>query len=103
MPYTVGAMGHFLGTVASFIVEQRIRVHHKRLWRHELTLEVLRAMTTTTSPDGTVTELDFMVFMLQEMKKVDHDLINKIREHFRKLDLTHSGTLMRRDLELMAK
>jgi hypothetical protein len=101
IPLAVGAMGHFLGTVANFIMEQRIRVYHKRLWRHELTLEDLRAMSS--SPDGTVTELDFLVFMLQAMKKVDCDLINKIREHFHNLDLTHSGTLVRRDLELMAK
>ena len=101
IPLAVGAMGHFLGTVANFIIEQRTRVHHKRLWRHELTLEDLRAMSS--SPDGTVTELDFLVFMLQAMKKVDSDLINKIREHFHNLDLTHSGTLVRGDLELMAK
>ena len=101
IPLAVGAMGHFLGTVANFIMDQRIRVHHKRLWRHELTLEDLRAMST--SPDGTVTEIDFLVFMLQAMKKVDSDLIEKIREHFHNLDLTHSGTLEREDLELMAK
>jgi potassium channel subfamily K, other eukaryote len=101
IPLAVGAMGHFLGTVANFIVDQRTRVHHKRLWKHELTVEDLRTMSS--SEDGTVTELDFLVFMLQAMKKVDSDLIDKIREHFRNLDLTHSGTLVRGDLELMAK
>jgi hypothetical protein len=44
---------------------------------------------------GVVTELDFVVFMLQAMKKVDADLIDQIREHFGNLDLTHSGTLVR--------
>jgi hypothetical protein len=67
IPLAVGAMGHFLGTVANFIVDQRTRVHHKRLWKHELTVEDLRTMSS--SEDGTVTELDFLVFMLQAMKR----------------------------------
>jgi Ion channel len=101
IPLAVGAMGHFLGTIANFIVDQRSREMYKRLWQHELTVEDLRTMSSNV--DGTVTELDFMIFMLQAMKKVDSDLIIKIREHFKALDLTHSGTLARADLELMAK
>lgn len=94
-------MGHFLGTIAAFIVEQRTQIYDKRLWRHELTLEDLITMSHDNS--GTVTELDFVVFMLQAMKKVDEDLIDKIRAHFQKMDLTQSGTLVRGDLELMAR
>jgi hypothetical protein len=101
IPLAVGAMGHFLGTIANFIVDLRSREMYKRLWRHELTIEDLRTMSSKSN--GTVTELDFMIFMLQAMKKVDSDLIIKIREHFQALDLTHSGTLARADLELMAK
>jgi potassium channel subfamily K len=94
-------MGHFLGTIANFIVEQRSQVFDKRLWKHELTLEDLTAMSLDHS--GVVTEVDFVVFMLQAMKKVDTDLIDQIRDHFRNLDMTHSGTLVRGDLELMAR
>jgi hypothetical protein len=101
IPLSVGAMGHFLGTVANFVVEQRTRVYDKRLWKHELTLADLESISRDHC--GTVTELDFVVFMLKAMKKVDADLIDKIREHFRRLDLTHSGTLERGDLELMAR
>jgi hypothetical protein len=100
IPLAVGAMGHFLGTVATFIVEERTKKTNEVLWKHELTLDDLRSMS---SSDGTVTELDFLVFMLKAMKKVDDDLIMAIREHFRSLDLTNSGTLVRKDLELQAK
>jgi hypothetical protein len=37
-----------------------------------------------SSGGGVVTELDFVVFLLQAMKKVDVDLIAEIREHFRR-------------------
>jgi hypothetical protein len=100
IPLAVGAMGHFLGTVATFIVEERTKATNEVLWKHELTLDDLRSMS---SSDGTVTELDFVVFMLKAMKKVDDDLIMAIRQHFRSLDLTNSGTLVRQDLELQAK
>jgi len=53
--------------------------------------------------DDTVTELDFVIFMLKAMKKVDGELVEKIREHFRRLDLSGNGILDRQDLELMAK
>ena len=94
-------MGHFLGTIATFIVEQRMQKTNEVLWKHELTMDDLRSMAS--SSDGVVTELDFVVFMLKAMKKVDDDLITAIRGHFQKLDLTHSGTLVRQDLELRAK
>ena len=100
IPLAVGAMGHFLGTIATFIVEQRTQKTNESLWKHELTMDDLRSMS---SSDGVVTELDFVVFMLKTMKKVDDDLISAIRGHFRKLDLTRSGTLVRQDLELRAK
>jgi potassium channel subfamily K, other eukaryote len=101
IPLSVGAMGHFLGTIANFIVEQRRKAYDKQLWKHELTLQDLQYMSS--SNDGVVTELDFVVFMLQAMKKVDKELIDHIRNHFHLLDLTHSNTLCRSDLELMAQ
>ena len=101
IPLSVGAMGHFLGTVANFIVEQRRKTYDKHLWKHEITLEDLKSMSSNA--DGVVSELDFVIFMLHAMKKVDMELIDHIREHFHVLDLTQSNTLCRQDLELMAK
>ena len=93
-------MGHFLGTIATFIMDRRTQKTNEVLWKHELTIDDLCSMS---SENGVVSELDFVVFMLKAMKKVDDDLIMAIRGHFRKLDLTNSGTLGRRDLELRAQ
>lgn len=101
IPLAVGAMGHFLGTIATYIVDKRRQKFDKKLWRHEITLEDLEDMDE--GEDGYVTEVEFLVFMLVSMKKVDKELLDRIREHFRNLDLTNSGTLARADLELMAK
>lgn len=101
IPLAVGAMGHFLGTIANFIIEQRRQHFDKKLWRHEISLEDLAEMDE--NEDGNVTEVEFLVFMLVAMKKVDKELTDQIRSHFRHLDLTNSGTLVREDLELMAR
>jgi potassium channel subfamily K len=101
IPLAVGAMGHFLGTIANFIIDKRREHFDKKLWSHEISLEDLAAMDE--GKDGYVTEVEFLAFMLVAMKKVDKELIDRIREHFRYLDLTNSGTLVRKDLELMAK
>jgi hypothetical protein len=69
IPVGVGAMGHFLGNMASSIVEQRRRVCNKRLWRHEITVEDLKIMDV--DQNGIVSELEFVIFMLHTMKKVD--------------------------------
>ena len=70
-------------------------------WRHELTLEDLHSISKDHG--DVVTELDFVIFMLKAMKKVDGDLVDKIRDHFHRLDLTGNGILDREDLELMAR
>lgn len=101
IPLAVGAMGHFLGTLANFIIEQRRRKFDKKLWKHEITLEDLEDMDE--NEDGYVSEVEFVTFMLVAMKKVDKELIDRIRDHFHHLDLSNSGTLCRADLELMAK
>ena len=36
IPLSVGAMGHFLGTIANFIVEQRSRHFDKQLYVHNI-------------------------------------------------------------------
>jgi hypothetical protein len=101
IPLGVGALGHFLGTIANFLMEQRQKACDTKLWKHEITLEDLRFMDI--DGNGVVKEVEFLTFMLVAMKKVDRELINRIREHFHQLDLTNSGALVCVDLELMAK
>jgi hypothetical protein len=101
IPLGVGALGHFLRTIANFLIEQQRKACDTKLWKHEISLEDLRFMDI--DGDGIVKEVEFLTFMLVAMKKVDRELIDCIPEHFHQLDLTNSGTLVRVDLELMAK
>ena len=101
IPLAVGAMGHFLGTIANFIIDERRKKFDKKLWKHEITLEDLTDMDE--NEDGYVTEVEFLVFMLVAMKKVDKELTDRIRDHFYHLDVTNNGVLARADLELMAR
>jgi potassium channel subfamily K len=95
IPLAVGAVGHFLGSIANFIIESRHKVFEKVFWQHEMTLEDL--MTMDEDHDGVVTEAEFLTF------KVDRELIDHIRDHFYKLDVNRNGTLDRADLEAMAR
>jgi hypothetical protein len=61
-----------LGTIATFIIERRTQKTNEVLWKHELTIDDLRSMS---SSGGSVTEMDFLIFMLKAMKKVDDDLV----------------------------
>jgi len=101
IPLGVGTMGHVLGEVANVIVQERRHAFQKRLWTHELKMEDLEEMSDRH--DGVVTRLDYMEFMLITMKKVDRDTLDILHSQFDELDLTHSGTLVNRDLELMAR
>lgn len=101
IPLAVGAVGHFLGSIANLIIESRHKVFEKQFWQHEMTLEDL--MTMDEDHDGVVTEAEFLTFMLLAMKKVDKELIDHIRDHFHELDVNRNGTLERADLETMAR
>ena len=46
IPIAVAAMGYILGSLASFIVEQRREDYHKKLWTCDLKLEDLEALDT---------------------------------------------------------
>jgi hypothetical protein len=101
IPLAVGAMGYFLAELANFVIARRSVMYRKKLLSDDLTMKDLAAM----HPDknGEVSELDFVIFMLVALKKVDKDLIDELRVHFHNLDLTNSGTLTRGDLELLAR
>eukprot|EP00978_Attheya_sp_CCMP212_P030653 scaffold113525_cov46-Attheya_sp.AAC.1 len=101
IPLGVGTMGHVLGEVANVIVQERRHAFQRRVWTHELKMEDLEEMSDRH--DGVVTRLDYMEFMLVTMKKVDRDTLDILHSQFDELDLTHSGTLVKRDLELMAR
>jgi hypothetical protein len=97
IPLAVGAMGRWLGLVASWIIDARQRQARQQLWSsHDLTLEDLEVMDE--DGDGNVTRAEFLEFMLLAMDKVDRPLVDELRAQFASLDTDGTGVLSRGDL-----
>ena len=53
--------------------------------------------------DGEVSRLEYMEFMLVEMKLVDSSVLSELHEQFDRLDMTMSDSLTKDDLIAMAR
>jgi potassium channel subfamily K len=96
VPLTVVAMGHWLATIVSSIIDSRKSGFRKQLEVQQLSLELLEAMDE--DGDGKVTPNDFLEFMLIAMNKVDRELILELRAHFSHLDSEDKGFLSKDQL-----
>ena len=96
IPLAVASMGHWLGLIASWIIEGRSARHRKKMYGRELTQRDLDIMDV--DGDGQVTRAEFLEFMLIAMNRIDKDLMNELRDHFDRLDVDGTGTLSREDL-----
>ena len=65
-------MGHWLGVVASFIIEGRSARFRKKIRQREMTLQDLECIDF--DGDGHVSRAEFLEFMLLAMDKVDKDI-----------------------------
>lgn len=101
IPLAVAAMGKWLSDIARYIIEVRQRSKFRRIAQTELTMEDLDVMDD--DGDGSVTELEFLVFMLVAMNKVDAESITELRDFFSKLDVTNTGLLSKSTLIARAK
>jgi hypothetical protein len=96
IPLLVGVMSHFLGSVASLIMDIQRKDLMQHMRNRSLLLKDLDEMDT--DGDGVVTEAEFIVFMLSKMQKVDKDLLDELRQHFRRFDVDHNGSIEKSDL-----
>ena len=101
IPLAVGAMGHWLSSVASCIIHRRQVAFKKQLDTHEFSLDDLEIMDE--DGDGEVTRAEFLEFMLLAMNKVDRDLIDDLRARFARMDETGRGVLSKDTLIDAAK
>jgi len=53
--------------------------------------------------DGKVSKLEYLEYMLVAMRLVDEPTLKLIHEQFQSLDVDDSGSLNKRDLEILAK
>mmetsp|Transcript_57489 Transcript_57489/g.67130 ORF Transcript_57489/g.67130 Transcript_57489/m.67130 type:complete len:349 (+) Transcript_57489:118-1164(+) len=92
----VSTMGEFLGAISSAIVEKRQNHFFSSLMEHEFNFNDLKIMDI--DDDGEVSELEFVIFMLKSMRKVDEELLLDLRARFKELDITGDGSLSIEDL-----
>jgi potassium channel subfamily K, other eukaryote len=102
IPIAVAVMGHWISSVATYIMEQRqLDQFQRQLLERDLCLSDLDHMDE--NGDGQVTELEFMRFMLMAMNKVDASTWDSLQEYFERLDVDRTGTLSRNDIITNAK
>lgn len=101
IPFAVAAGGEILGTVASAFLERRRVQVYNELVNTDLTMEHLKEMDI--NGDGEVSRLEYMEFMLVEMKIVEPSVLAELNQQFDRLDITMSDSLTKEDLIAMAK
>ena len=85
------AKGHWLSSVATWIIQRRQTKFRKELQDHDLSLEKLEVLNG--DDDGEVSRAEFLEFMLIFMVKVDRQLLDELNEHFSRRDEDGNGTL----------
>lgn len=94
-------MGCFLERVANGIIDGHRNKYARKLHEKPLTLEDLRILDS--DGDGEVCRAEFLEFMLVAMNEVDKNLLDRLKEHFQRLDVDGSGTITKADLAEMAR
>ena len=101
IPVAVGIMGKFLEGVANAIIDHHREQYTRKLHNKPLTIEDIRILDS--DGDGEVSRAEFLEFMLVAMNEVDKSLLDKLKEHFKRLDIDGSGTITKADLAEMAR
>jgi Ion channel len=102
IPIAVAVMGHWISSVAAFIMERRQMDNLRRkLLERELQLSDLTVMDE--NGDGQVSQLEFLRFMLVALNKVDERTLVNLQLYFERLDVDGTGTLNKLDIIANAK
>eukprot|EP00620_Florenciella_sp_RCC1587_P010052 CAMPEP_0182601544 /NCGR_PEP_ID=MMETSP1324-20130603/91536_1 /TAXON_ID=236786 /ORGANISM="Florenciella sp., Strain RCC1587" /LENGTH=341 /DNA_ID=CAMNT_0024819455 /DNA_START=795 /DNA_END=1817 /DNA_ORIENTATION=- len=87
-----------LNKIASYVLHD---IRHDKLdmvMKADLTLEALFSMDE--DGDGTITEYEFIKFMLTKSELIDEGVLDNLHNQFTKLDVDGSGEITRQDIEL---
>eukprot|EP00592_Proboscia_alata_P029656 CAMPEP_0194443286 /NCGR_PEP_ID=MMETSP0176-20130528/126619_1 /TAXON_ID=216777 /ORGANISM="Proboscia alata, Strain PI-D3" /LENGTH=435 /DNA_ID=CAMNT_0039269511 /DNA_START=263 /DNA_END=1571 /DNA_ORIENTATION=- len=96
----VGVMGEFLGKISGYIIKKRQSAFYKSIKERNSSFEGVKLMDDDKS--GNVSELEYLIFMLKSMDKIDNVLLNDIRSKFKKLDVDGSGAISNANLKTIA-
>jgi len=98
---SVSVMGEFLGCISGYVLEIRQNKFHKSMEKHKFNVSDIKLMDADRS--GDVSELEYVLFMLKSMNKVDGDLLDALSSKFRELDVTGDGSLNIDDLKIIER
>jgi hypothetical protein len=96
IPLLVGVMTYMLGTLATLIWDIKRRWLMKEINHRQLHVKDLSDIDS--DGDGNVSEMDFVAFLLWKMQKVDKELLDELRNHFRHFDVDNDGLISKSDL-----
>mmetsp|Transcript_10297 Transcript_10297/g.24912 ORF Transcript_10297/g.24912 Transcript_10297/m.24912 type:complete len:309 (+) Transcript_10297:2-928(+) len=92
---------NFAVVMANFLLSTKKREVHRKILQQKLEKQHLREMDR--DGDGVVTELEYLMYMLIKLQKVDKLELEEILVQFRKHDVDGSGTLTFSDLKKIAR
>mmetsp|Transcript_23894 Transcript_23894/g.34952 ORF Transcript_23894/g.34952 Transcript_23894/m.34952 type:complete len:428 (+) Transcript_23894:129-1412(+) len=101
IPLAVAAAGKTIGTGVSYILDRRRSKYVHHIVHQDINANVLASMDENKS--GEVSRNEYVEYMLIKLSLVDKETLDDLHEQFTRLDLTNTGTLNKRDLELMAE
>lgn len=101
IPLVVAFAGTLLGRIATFYVDKRNDDVEAEFFARAMTANDLQKMDV--DGNAKVSELEFMVYMLTTMQKVDPSDIQEISELFRKIDKDNNGSITTEDLGFISE
>jgi len=99
IPFAVFLVGKILANIAVNYVEKRNDATEANFLNRALDKSALEKMDTDN--DSEVSKVEFAIFMLKTLGKVEDDDVEKIMEIFEKLDKDKSGSLNKDDLQFI--
>lgn len=101
IPLVVAFAGTLLGRIATFYVDKRNDDVEAEFFARAMTANDLQKMDV--DGNAKVSELEFMVYMLTAMQKVDPSDIQEISELFQKIDKDNNGSITTEDLGFISE
>ncbi len=100
LPFCVAIMASILGEFSGIYIKRKAERREKEFLGRQLTKKDLHEMDTRG--DGSVSEVEFLTFMLDAMGKVEKEDMNRIKELYERLDADQSNSLTVDDLQKKA-
>jgi potassium channel subfamily K len=99
IPFAVVLVGKILGNIAISYVEKRNDKTEENFLNRALDESAMEKMDTDN--DSEVSKVEFLIFMLKTLGKVEDDDVQKVMEIFDKLDKDKSGSLSKEDIHFI--